>query len=53
MNEEIWRVKDGDYNQKNYYWSSWGIKDLIAGVDEKDRKRLAARVEALRKNFVP
>ena len=51
MNEEIFRVKDGNYAQKNYYWSSWGLKDLIASCDEKDRKRFTARVEALRKTY--
>jgi hypothetical protein len=31
------------------YWSSWGLKQLIASCNEKDRKRFTARMEALRK----
>ena len=51
MQEEIFRVKDGNYRQKNYYWSSWGLKELIAGCGTKDRERFTARVNALRKKY--
>ena len=51
MQEEIFRIKDGNYTQKNYYWSSWGLKELIASCDDKDRKRFTKRVEALRKTY--
>jgi tRNA(Arg) A34 adenosine deaminase TadA len=51
MQEEIFRIKNGNYAQKNYYWSSWGLRELIAGCDAKNRKRFAARVEALRKTY--
>jgi tRNA(Arg) A34 adenosine deaminase TadA len=51
MLEEIFRVRDGDYAQKNHYWSSWGLRELIASCDEKDRKRFSARIEALRKTY--
>jgi tRNA(Arg) A34 adenosine deaminase TadA len=51
MNEEIFRVKDGNYAQKNYYWKSWGLKELIDSCDEEDRKRFTARIEVLRKTY--
>jgi tRNA(Arg) A34 adenosine deaminase TadA len=51
MNEEIFRVRDGNYAQKNYYWSSWGLKELVASCDAKDRKRFSSRIEALRKTY--
>jgi tRNA(Arg) A34 adenosine deaminase TadA len=51
MLEEIFRVPDGNYTQKNHYWSSWGLRELIASCDAKDRKRFTKRVEALRKAY--
>ena len=51
MQEEIFRLENGNYAQKNYYWASWGLKDLVAGCGEKDRERFAARIEALRKTY--
>ena len=29
LNEEIWRVKDGEYDHKNRYWCAWHIPALI------------------------
>jgi len=29
LNEEIWRVKDGEYDHKNRYWCAWHIRELI------------------------
>jgi tRNA(Arg) A34 adenosine deaminase TadA len=51
MLEEIFRVPDGNYAQKNHYWSSWGLRDLIASCDAEDRKRFTKRIEALRKTY--
>ena len=51
MQEEIFRINNGNYTQKNYYWSSWGIKDLVAGCDEADRMRFTKRIELLRKTY--
>ena len=51
MNEEIFRVKDGHYAQKNYYWSSWGLKELVASCEAKDRKPFTDRIEALQKAY--
>jgi tRNA(Arg) A34 adenosine deaminase TadA len=51
MLEEIFRVRDGNYAQKNHYWSSWGLRELIASCDEKDRNGFAERINALRKAY--
>ena len=51
MQEEIFRVKDGNYAQKNYYWSSWGLKELVASCDAQDRKHFTNRMETLRKIY--
>ena len=51
MNQEIFRLKDAQYARKNHYWSSWGLRDLIADCDEEDRKRFEARLKALRKTY--
>ena len=45
--EEVFKCPDGAYAQKNYYWSSWGLKDLIASCDEKDRDRFIKRTQSL------
>ena len=31
LNEEIWRVKDGEYDHRNRYWCAWHIRALIDG----------------------
>ena len=51
MQEEIFRIKDGNYAQKNHYWSSWGLRDLVARCEKKERKRFTARIEKLRKTY--
>jgi len=33
LNEEIWRVKDGEYDHRNRYWCAWHIPALIDGCD--------------------
>ena len=51
MQEEIFRVRDGNYAQKNYYWSSWGLRKLIASCNEQDRRRFTKRIDALRRTY--
>lgn len=48
INEEIFRVQDGEYDHKNRYWSAWGLQDLIEALDERSREPLVARVATLR-----
>ena len=33
LNEEIWRVRDGEYDHKNRYWCAWHIAELVAGCE--------------------
>jgi tRNA(Arg) A34 adenosine deaminase TadA len=45
--DEVFGCPDGGYAAKNHYWSSWGLKDLVEGVEGPDRDRLRARIAAL------
>ena len=47
LNEEIWRVKDGEYDHRNRYWCAWHIRELIETCDPIARGELARRAEAL------
>ena len=47
LNEEIWRVKDGEYDHRNRYWCAWHIRELIETCDPIARGQLARRAEAL------
>lgn len=44
LNEEIWRVKDGQYDHKNRYWCAWHIRELIEASGVPD---LAVRADRL------
>jgi tRNA(Arg) A34 adenosine deaminase TadA len=49
LNEEIWRVKDGEYDHRNRYWCAWHIRELIEGCDSNVRdgfRRRAADMAA-------
>ena len=47
LNEEIWRVKDGEYDHKNRYWCAWHIPALIDGCEPGTRDRLTHRAADL------
>ncbi|MGD8685040.1 MAG: nucleoside deaminase [Chloroflexota bacterium] len=47
LNEEIWRVKDGEYDHKNRYWCAWHIPDLFTGCEPASRDGLTERAAAL------
>jgi tRNA(Arg) A34 adenosine deaminase TadA len=47
LNEEIWRVKDGEYEHKNRYWSAWHIRELIDTCDADTRATLTGRAAEL------
>jgi hypothetical protein len=50
--DEVFRCPDGSYSEKNDYWSSWGIQELIASVDDdKARRGFEKRVQVLRKTY--
>ena len=48
LNEEIWRVKDGEYDHKNRYWCAWHIGALIATTNDPD---LIARADRLAETY--
>mgnify|MGYP001813114609 CR=1 FL=1 len=48
LNEEIWRVADGEYDHKNRYWCAWHIRELI---DQETEPALAARAERLTETY--
>lgn len=35
LNEEIWRVQDGEYDDKNRYWCAWHIRQLIEDIGDR------------------
>jgi tRNA(Arg) A34 adenosine deaminase TadA len=47
LNEEIWRVKDGEYDHMNRYWCAWHIPDLIETTATDARADLTRRVADL------
>jgi tRNA(Arg) A34 adenosine deaminase TadA len=47
MLDEIFRNPEGSYNEKNKFWSSWSIRDLIASLPEDQQAAFNKRVEAL------
>jgi hypothetical protein len=47
LNEEIWRVKDGEYDHKNRYWCAWHIPALIDGCQPGERDGLTRRAAEL------
>lgn len=47
LNEEIWRVKDGEYDHKNRYWCAWHIPDLIDDCPAAERASFTRRVADL------
>jgi tRNA(Arg) A34 adenosine deaminase TadA len=47
LNEEIWRVSNGEYDHKNRYWCAWHIRALIEGFAPGIRADLESRSDAL------
>ena len=47
LNEEIWRVKDGEYDHKNRYWCAWHIRALIEACDPAARGGFLLRTVGL------
>jgi tRNA(Arg) A34 adenosine deaminase TadA len=47
LNEEIWRVKDGEYDHRNRYWCAWHLRELIEGCDPVARDRFTRRATDL------
>ena len=49
--DEVFRCPDGSYSEKNHYWVSWNIRDLIKTLPESEQAGFDARVAALRKTY--
>ncbi len=47
LNEEIWRVKDGEYDHRNHYWCAWQIRDLFEGAAPAARDGFEGRAAEL------
>ena len=47
LNEEIWRVADGEYDHQNRYWSAWHLRELIESCAPEARAELERQAEAL------
>ncbi len=47
LNEEIWRVKDGEYDHRNRYWCAWHIRTLIDGCEPATRSGFTRRATQL------
>ena len=51
MLDEIFRCPDGTYSEKNKYWSSWSLRDLIADTTPGQQAELSKRVDALKATY--
>ena len=51
MLDEIFRCPDGSYSEKNKYWSSWSLRDLIASTSPEQQAAFNKRVAALKKTY--
>ena len=51
LNEEIWRVEDGEYDHRNHYWCAWHISALIDDADPAERSHCRQRVAALASTY--
>ena len=47
LNEEIWRVADGEYDHKNRYWCAWHIRELIDACEPEVSAELERHATAL------
>jgi tRNA(Arg) A34 adenosine deaminase TadA len=51
LNEEIWRVKDGEYEHKNHYWCAWHIRALFKRCDPDARADFERRAAELAETY--
>lgn len=51
MLDEIFRCPDGTYSEKNQFWSSWSLRDLIADTSPEQQAQLSKRIDALKKIY--
>lgn len=51
MLDEIFRCPDGTYSEKNKFWSSWSLRDLIASTGPEHQPGFDQRVKALKQTY--
>ena len=51
MLDEIFRCPDGTYSEKNKYWSSWSLRDLIADTTPEQQAQFSKRVNSLKATY--
>ncbi len=51
MLDEIFRDPEGTYNEKNKFWTAWGLRDLIATATPKQQAAFNKRVDALKQTY--
>ena len=51
MLDEIFRCPDGTYSEKNKYWSSWSLRDLVASTSPEQQAAFNKRVAALTQTY--
>jgi tRNA(Arg) A34 adenosine deaminase TadA len=51
MLDEIFRAPDGTYSEKNKFWSSWGLRDLIATTSPEQQASFTKRIDALKQTY--
>jgi hypothetical protein len=51
MLKEIFRCPEGTYSEKNKFWSSWSLRDLIATTAPEQKAAFTKRVDALKQTY--
>ncbi len=51
MLDEIFRCPGGTYSEKNKFWSSWSIRDLIATTSPEQRAEFSKRIDVLKQKY--
>jgi tRNA(Arg) A34 adenosine deaminase TadA len=51
MLDSVFRCPEGTYNQKNQYWSAWGIPAMVSSLPEAQRGQLEQRIASLRQTY--
>ncbi len=51
MLDEIFRCPGGTYSEKNKFWGSWSIRDLIATTSPEQRAEFSKRIDVLKQKY--
>ena len=50
--KEVFNIKNGKYINKNYYWKSYNIQNLINNLKIKDRKILKLKLNKIKNLYL-